>query len=318
MAPGQASLLSWFVVFGLLAGGTAVAQFATFRMLPGIRSPSGRWAGRGLVAVSTLTALVLTLYLSLGRGNGALWDVRWLDGLRANGFAAITILSIAVWLWWWGLMAGRSPLHYRSYAGNFALGIAGLGMAALLSYATLKTPPGALLGAILAFFAVSLITLAAVSLRGAQRFERERSNSTPAIGRYWLVSIGGVVVVLLGIGLLLVQLFTPDTLRQVLATATPVVFRPMQGRHWFPSPGHVISDAATDYWSTAPGIRVNIPGMAPLTIGCRDTVSGLDFRFSWHEGVPVEAARSDYEVSGTDWLTLVEKFGLAPQIRQNT
>lgn len=98
-------------------------------------------------------------------------------------------------------------------------------------------------------------------------------------------------------------------------TATPVVFRPMQGRHWFPTTGHVISDAATNYWSTAPGIRVNIPGMAPLTIGCRDSVSGLDFRFSWPDGVPVEAARSDYEVSGTDWVTLVEKFGLAPQVK---
>ncbi len=46
-------------------------------------------------------------------------------------------------------------------------------------------------------------------------------------------------------------------------------------------------------------------------------VSGLDFRFSWPENVPVEAARSDYEVSGTDWLTLVEKFGLASQVKKN-
>jgi hypothetical protein len=38
---------------------------------------------------------------------------------------------------------------------------------------------------------------------------------------------------------------------------------------------------------------------------------GLDFRFSWRYDVPTEAARADYEVSGTDWLTLVEKFGLA-------
>jgi len=98
-------------------------------------------------------------------------------------------------------------------------------------------------------------------------------------------------------------------------TATPVVFRPVQGFHWFPTVGNVVSSAATNYWSTAPGIRVNIPGMEPLTIGCRDSVSGLDFRFSWPDGVPVEAARSDYEVAGTDWVTLVEKFGLAPQVK---
>jgi hypothetical protein len=92
--------------------------------------------------------------------------------------------------------------------------------------------------------------------------------------------------------------------------ATPVVFRPVQ-RHWLPDLGNAISDAATNYWSTAVGMRVSIPGMPPLTIGCRDTTSGLDRRFAWPDGVPVEDARSDYEVSGTDWLTLVEKFGLA-------
>jgi hypothetical protein len=96
-------------------------------------------------------------------------------------------------------------------------------------------------------------------------------------------------------------------------TATPVMYRPTQ-RHWFPTVGHLISDAATKYWSTSPGMRVSIPGMTPLTIGCRDTVSGLDQRFAWPDNVPPENARADYEVSGTDWLTLVEKFGLAPHL----
>jgi hypothetical protein len=93
-------------------------------------------------------------------------------------------------------------------------------------------------------------------------------------------------------------------------TATPVTYSP-RSMHWIPNLGHAISDAAYNYWSKSPGMRVSIPGMAPLTIGCRDSVSGLDFRFSWPDDVPTEAARADYEVSGTDWLTLVEKFGLA-------
>jgi len=99
-------------------------------------------------------------------------------------------------------------------------------------------------------------------------------------------------------------------------TATPVIYRPIQGHHLLPNLGHAISDAVANKWSTSPGMRVSIPGMAPLTIGCRDSVSGLDFRFSWPEDVPTEAARADYEVSGTDWLTLVEKFGLAPYLNK--
>jgi hypothetical protein len=98
-------------------------------------------------------------------------------------------------------------------------------------------------------------------------------------------------------------------------TATPVTFRPRQRGHWIPNLGNAISDAATTYWSTTPGMRVTIPGMPPLTIGCRDSVSGLDFRFSWPDGVPNDAVRADYTVSGTDWLTLVEAFGLAPHLQ---
>jgi hypothetical protein len=45
---------------------------------------------------------------------------------------------------------------------------------------------------------------------------------------------------------------------------------------------------ATNYWSKAPGMRVSVPGMAPVTIGCRDSVSGLDSRFSWPDNVPAK------------------------------
>jgi hypothetical protein len=96
--------------------------------------------------------------------------------------------------------------------------------------------------------------------------------------------------------------------------ATPVVYDP-SSRHLFPNLGHVISDVATRHWSKSVGMKVSIPGM-PLTIGCRDTVSGLDHRFSWPDDVPTEHARADYEVSGTDWLTLVERFGLAPYLQK--
>lgn len=106
--------------------------------------------------------------------------------------------------------------------------------------------------------------------------------------------------------------------RQV--NAQPVVFRPNQGHHWFPTLGNAMSHAAADYWSTSPGMRLVIPGMAPLTVGCRDTAMGLDFRFSWPGDVPTVGARADYEVSGTDWKTLVETFGLSSHLntKENT
>jgi hypothetical protein len=42
----------------------------------------------------------------------------------------------------------------------------------------------------------------------------------------------------------------------------------------------------------------------------------LDKRFSWPDNVPIASDRADYEVMGTDWLTLVETFGLAPYLQR--
>ena len=66
-------------------------------------------------------------------------------------------------------------------------------------------------------------------------------------------------------------------------------------------------------WSRRSGQRADRLGVA--CAGHRDTVSGLDKRFSWPDNVPTERTRADYEVSGTVWLTLVEKFGLAPYLK---
>jgi hypothetical protein len=66
---------------------------------------------------------------------------------------------------------------------------------------------------------------------------------------------------------------------------------------------------------------VRVPDSEPLTIGCPDwagppqaTWSGgtkLAYRFAWRGEVPAEDEPA-FVVSDADWLTLVEKFGLAP------
>ena len=61
----------------------------------------------------------------------------------------------------------RMP-NYDSYAGGFAQGTFGLGLAAVVAYATRVVPLNTLLGPALAFFAVGLMTLAIASLRGCR------------------------------------------------------------------------------------------------------------------------------------------------------
>ena len=49
----------------------------------------------------------------------------------------------------------------------------------------------------------------------------------------------------------------------------------------------------------------SLPGVSPPT---------APKRFAWRGNVPTERTRADYEVSGTDWLTLVVRFGLSPYL----
>jgi hypothetical protein len=62
----------------------------------------------------------------------------------------------------------------------------------------------------------------------------------------------------------------------------------------------------------SPVMVLTMPGLAPLTIGCPIHRLSYKSRFAWRGTVP-RGGVPDYVVSGTDWLTLVERFGLSEQ-----
>ncbi|WKG02281.1 hypothetical protein [Mycolicibacterium sp. HK-90] len=100
-------------------------------------------------------------------------------------------------------------------------------------------------------------------------------------------------------------------------TAAPVMYRPSTWHSFWASGGSFLSDLLGNYWGKMPYMVVTVPGLQPLTIGCRDSVSGINHRFWWSDDVPMRAdERAHYVVSGADWLTVVEKFGLAPHLKQ--
>lgn len=219
---GDYGLLSWPAVFGLLAASTAIAQIASYAGQANRRHAWTERGGQALVAVSGLLAVAMTVYAVLGvQPTPADW--RWLAAPLDDPLRSIPTLLIATWLWWWGVLAGRYTIFYETYANNFALGMAGLGLAAALGLALGRAPLGLLLGPALLFVAVSLITLAVASLRAARRHEREHFDPTFRVSRYWLATIVGVVVVLLAMGLLVVQLLTPDLVRRILAALSPAL-----------------------------------------------------------------------------------------------
>lgn len=96
-------------------------------------------------------------------------------------------------------------------------------------------------------------------------------------------------------------------------TATPETYRYRYGLS-YPS----LEQAIARSMSTTPVLVLCVPGVEPLSIGCRDTVGGLDRRFSWPGDVRQRVNEPpDFAVSGGDWLTLVEKFGLAQYLHRH-
>jgi hypothetical protein len=61
-------------------------------------------------------------------------------------------------------------------------------------------------------------------------------------------------------------------------------------------------------------VSLCVPGTPALTIECRN-FDGLTRRFSWSGNVRVVNDPPEYEISAADWLTLVEKLGLASYLK---
>ena len=112
------------------------------------------------------------------------------------------------------------------------------------------------------------------------------------------------------------------SVRPAQVTATPETYQYRYGWFGFGSLGQMLSRGfeqwTTTLMSTTPVLVVCIPGMQPLSIGCRDTVGGLDRRFSWPGDVRQRINEPpEFSVSGADWLTLVEKFGLTQYLHRH-
>jgi hypothetical protein len=72
-------------------------------------------------------------------------------------------------------------------------------------------------------------------------------------------------------------------------------------------------DGESGLVSTTPALTMSVPGVPPLTFGCRHIeLSG--WQFSWSGTVRIVKDPPTYILSAADWLTLVEKLGLAANV----
>jgi hypothetical protein len=85
-------------------------------------------------------------------------------------------------------------------------------------------------------------------------------------------------------------------------------------------------DRSDDRDVVYPVLVLDVPGMQPLVIGSlaigyQDFMDGWNKRFTWRDNVPSlpsDSGHPAYALSGEDWLTLVDKFGLTPKLKDNS
>ena len=207
LPPHMRPFLPLWTVAALMLGGAVTA-----RLLPvDLERP---WRTRTLAAGLGLAAMMLTLWRRLERTNYAVWDVRWVakqamtlthwNGVLPLSFA---VLLLAAYLWLRGMQDSAAPNHddiWRAFANGF------IALVVLLVAGRIDPagPPASTERWIVIFFAIGMVGLALAGLRLA-RGSRNMSAPLPA-NRYWVASIAAMVAVLLGAGLTLAFVITPD------------------------------------------------------------------------------------------------------------
>jgi hypothetical protein len=125
-----------------------------------------------------------------------------------------------------GLWAGSLAVDWtdrRALWRGFVTGIVALSVLMLLSRQVSGQSGAALGGTMALFLFCGLLLLAVQSLTSVLTVRRREGQGTEGLERYWLVSLGLVVLAILAVGALGGLLLTPDAVSRVAAVVWPII-----------------------------------------------------------------------------------------------
>jgi hypothetical protein len=233
--PDGRDFLAPWLILGLLAGGTLVAQIVSHwgsDSQPATHTSSrvGRTSARpsnivgGLLAgLCGLAAVLAAVYFALGAGQALPTLAHLPSALAQQPGRAFTTLVLAAGLWWWGLRAGSESITYGTLSRNFLIGLVGLLFVLGLNAAAQLIVRAALLGLLLTYLAVGLFLLALASIQATRLYERVYGEHDLSLPSHWWATVGAVVAVLLFAALVLSWLFVPETLGSLAAAVALVL-----------------------------------------------------------------------------------------------
>ncbi len=223
-AERPAPILSPWVILLVILTGVFVTRLALSREAAPPRSalrfpwdPGPR--ARRLVLNAGAVTMALALWLTFGWRFPFQFVGRLLDW--GNFIAPEFIQLIAVlYLWLRGITIGRSRIPYDDLEKSFYSGIVALAIILGFNRFTPLLAVAETTTAILIFFTAGL---GALALGSFERARRQQSETGLAFNRHWLATVAGVIGAILGGGLLLAGLATPESLARLRPLLSPVI-----------------------------------------------------------------------------------------------
>lgn len=222
-SPQTGPLLSLPLMMGLFLAGLTTARWV-------LRGTAPLTRARLVVVGAGLVVITALLWQQFYRSEYYLWQTGWIGALGLDMThwnqavpAPFLVLLAAAYLWQQGVRDGCRSLHHDEIWAAFAGGALLLALAAVAATAAaddLLAPVGSL---VLPFFGAGMAALAFSGLQSVNGSAGDGTDEAPGPNRYWFVSVVSVVAGLLGLGLLLSVLITPDAAARLLQALSPVL-----------------------------------------------------------------------------------------------
>jgi hypothetical protein len=178
---------------------------------------------RRLIVLNGLLAIVVITVLTYSMSLPGVLLQNLLDWQNSVAPELLTAMVVAI-LWWRGILLGRSrSLVEENLERTFLNGVLALACLILVNHFSRRLAPSDVLAAVLIFFATALSTLTIVNVELA-RAQQPEAGSWLKRQRHWFAIILGVVGAILLSGLLIATLFSPDVLREFIASIGPAAF----------------------------------------------------------------------------------------------
>ena len=232
------TLMPLWLIIGTPLLGLTLARYLTSEDSSANDQSTLGWQTRFLMAGTGLLAILLAIWWQCYQAEFSLINPAWFQRLGQDLIhwpdeipAPLFVLLSTAFLWLGGLLDAAKRMSHDDIWRGFGIGFVALTLYLLLIAIGQIPLTNQVIYLLLLFFGVGMAALAFSSTKITAGLDRAlghsrsnpRAGSAGTINRYWLITVGTVIISLIGLGLLLGLLIAPDDIAQLWAMINSVL-----------------------------------------------------------------------------------------------